>query len=254
MPMVKDSLDLDILEADGQLLGAVYDGPNPGDTIIDAPGYRVGLSSFPQIAIDAYNNAYFLWSAVTPGNPSPDPYNYRHIWGRAKFHDKPAFSEMIDFNEGVLYMFTEYVYPTLAKRILNNKLELIYQSAPEPGSNIVNTAIAQHQCNIEHRQIPTSAFISSGIGKQSANQNFAGQNYPNPANGFTTINVYLAQNAQVTLSVSNIMGKEVLSMDKGAMSSGSHKITIDAGGLSSGIYFYTVAIDGESFTKKMIVE
>jgi hypothetical protein len=117
MPMVKDSLDLDTLEAHGQLLGAVYNGPNPGDTIIDAPSYRVGLSSFPQISIDDYNNLYFMWSAVAPGNPSPDPYNYRHIYGRAKFHDKTDMTEIVDLNGGIIYLFNEYVYPSLAKRI-----------------------------------------------------------------------------------------------------------------------------------------
>ena len=163
MPMVKDSLDLDTLEAHGQLLGAVYNGPNPGDTIVAAPSYRVGLSSFPQISVDNYNNLYFLWSAVTPGNPSPDPFNYRHIWGRAKFHDKSVMTDMTDLNGGVMYLFNEFVYPTMAKRILNDKLEVIYQSAPEPGSNIVDATIAAHECKIEHRQIPGSTFWPTGI-------------------------------------------------------------------------------------------
>ncbi|MCX6276833.1 MAG: T9SS type A sorting domain-containing protein [Bacteroidetes bacterium] len=254
MPMVKDSLDLDTLEAHGQLLGAVYNGPATGDTIVAAPSYRVGLSSFPQISVDNYNNLYFLWSAVKPGNPSPDPFNYRHIWGRAKFHNKQDMTEMIDLNGGVMYLFNEFVYPTMAKRILNDKLEVIYQSAPEPGSNIVDATIAAHECKIEHRQIPGSTFWFTGISNPNERKNQVGQNYPNPAKGLTSFNVNLTKTSSVIVEVSNLMGQKLMTFDKGICQSGAQKFTIDASSFSSGIYFYTVKIDGESYTHKMIVE
>ena len=254
MPMVKDSLDLDTLNAHGQLLAAVYNGPNPGDTLIDVPEYRVGISSFPEISVDAYNNVYFLWSAATPGNPSPDPLNYRHIWGRAKFHDKTTMTPMVDFNSNILYLFNEYVYPTLAKRIVNDKLELIYQTAPEPGSNIVNSAIAPHVCNIEHRQIAGSAFWPTGIDKRQEKQFYVGQNYPNPTHGNTSFSVNLLNNSSVVIEISDIMGSKVMLMDKGMLAPGAHKITIDAGTMKAGIYFYTVKVGEESVTRKMIVQ
>ena len=254
MPMVKDSLDLDVLEADGQLLGAVYNGPNPGDTIIDAPSYRVGLSSFPQISVDNYNNLYFMWSAVAPGNPSPDPYNYRHIYGRAKFHDKADMTEIVDFNGGIMYLFNEYVYPSLGKRILNDKLEVMYQTAPEPGSNLVNTAIASHECNMEHRQIPGSSFWPTGLNDKNEQRNFVGQNYPNPANGVISFNAFLATTSIVTIEVMNVMGQTVMTIDKGSLPAGGQKFRMDVSQLDSGIYFYTVKINKESYTKKMIVK
>jgi hypothetical protein len=255
MPMVKDSLDLDTLEAHGQLLAAVYNGPNPGDTIVAAPNYRVGLSSFPQISIDDWNNIYFLWSAVAPGNPSPDPFNYRHICGRAKFHDKANMTDIVDFNEGVFYLFYEYVYPSMAKNILNDKLAVIYQTSSQPGSNIVDATIPVHECNIEYREIPGSSFWPTGIEKNpAARLNRVSQNYPNPANGTTRFNVLLDQPSHVNVVVSNVMGQQVISMDKGLVAAGAHQYTIDTHQLSAGVYFYTVKINGESYTKKMIVE
>ncbi len=50
------------------------------------------------------------------------------------------------------------------------------------------------------------------------------------------------------------MGQKVLTMDKGLVNAGVQTYTINGGSLSSGIYFYTVKINGESFTHKMIVE
>ncbi len=255
MPMVKDSLDLDTLEAHGQLLGAVYNGPNPEDTIVDAPSYRVGLSSFPQISIDGLNNLYFIWSAVTPGNPSPDPYNYRHIWGRAKFHDKANFTDQVDFNAGITFLFYEYVYAAMAKNIRNDKLAVMYQTSDQPGSNIVDATIPAHECNIEYIEIPGSAFWPVGIdNKATASKNTVSQNFPNPVKGSTWFNVNLDKPANVVVEISNVMGQNIMHMDKGLVNAGLKQYAIDAHTLSSGVYFYTVKINGDSYTHKMIVE
>jgi hypothetical protein len=58
----------------------------------------------------------------------------------------------------------------------------------------------------------------------------------------------------VVVEVSNIMGQKVMSFDKGLVNSGLSTYTIDGSQLTSGIYFYTVKINGESYTHKMIVE
>ncbi|MCK9220365.1 MAG: T9SS type A sorting domain-containing protein [Bacteroidales bacterium] len=254
MPMIQDSLVLDSLEAHGNLLGYVSDGPNPGDTIIAAPSYRVGLSSHPQISIDPYNNIYCLYSAVTPGNPSPDPYNYRHMWARAKFHDKATWTDMLDLNTGVLYMYTEFAFANMAKTILNDNLNVIYQSSSQPGSAIQVTTITVHDNNIEHRSIPGSTFWPEGIANPVAKANTVSQNCPNPVNGVTRFDVTLTKAANVVVEVSNIMGQKVMSFDKGLVNSGLSTYTIDGSQLTSGIYFYTVKINGESYTHKMIVE
>jgi len=255
MPMVQDSLDLTTLETDGQLLAAVYDGPEPGDTIVGAPSYRVGLSSFPQISIDAWNNLYFLWAAVTPGNPYPNPaYNFRHLWGRAKFHDKAQMTDMVDFNSGVFYMFYEFVYPAMAKNMMNDKLHVIYQTSSQPGSNIVDTNIPVHDCNIEYREIPGSSFFPTGIQKNMASLNPVTQNFPNPVKGTTWFNVNLDKPSNVVVEVTNLTGQKIMSMDKGLVMAGLQQFAIDARQLSAGVYFYSVKINGESYTHKMIVE
>ncbi len=255
MPMVTDSLDLDTLEAHGQLLGAVYNGPNPEDTIVGAPSYRVGLSSFPQISIDSWNNIYFLWSAVTPGNPSPDPFNFRHIWGRAKFHDKPAMTDMIDFNDNIFSLFYEFVYTSLAKNVRNDKLAMVYQVSSTPGSNIVSTEIPVHECNIEYREIPGSSFWTTGAAKSPvAGVNAVSQNFPNPVNGKTWFNVMLDKPAGVTIEVSDLTGRMIMHIDKGMVQAGAQKYDIDGNQLSPGVYFYTVKINNDSYTHKMIVE
>ena len=253
MPMLQDSLNLDTLEAHGQLLGAVYEGPNPGDTLIEVPSYRVGLASFPQISIDDWNNVYFVWSAATPGNPSPDPYNYRHVWARAKFHDKAEMTPQIDLNEGVLYLFNEYVYPAMAKKVVDNNLAMMYQTAPEPGSNIVNTSIAMHQCNIEYRDVPTSVFWPVGTEKRPALKNAVGAVYPNPVKDRVFVNIQLPVSNEVTLEITDLVGNRVSGFNHGTIPAGSSRIAADVSGLHTVIYLLTLKIGEEQYTRKMVV-
>jgi hypothetical protein len=254
MPMVKDSLDLDTLDAHGQLLGYAVDGPGPGDTLIAVPSYRTALTSFPQITVDELNNIFFIWSQVVAGNPSPDPYNYRHLWGRAKYRDH-SMGDPIDLNDGVFYLFQEYVYPSVAKTLTGDYLQFIYQTSSQPGSNIASAEITVHDVNIEYRKEYRYIFpFGVGIPSSEPSLNFwVGQNYPNPATGKTTFEIKILSTSEIGVELRNITGGLVQKIENGTMKPGSHLIRLDVSDLSPGIYFYTVTINSEQITRKMVV-
>jgi hypothetical protein len=237
----------------GILLGFVAD-PGTGDSIIDFPYYGVSLSSFPQMMMDDYNNLYCLWSSLTVGNPSPDPYNYRHIWGAALYNGHTEWTEMKDLNSDITYMFMEYVYPACAKSIVNDKILMLSQTSSQPGSNIKDTNVPVHEVNLEYREVPGNIFAGVGIEDKNALGNFVGQVYPNPVKDNGSVKIRLQNASKVQINVANVMGQNVLSMDKGMLSAGGHQFSINASQFTTGIYFVTVKINGESFTNKMIVE
>ncbi len=78
--------------------------------------------------------------------------------------------------------------------------------------------------------------------------------YPNPVQDVAKVSVNLNQSSSVTVTVSNLVGQQVMSMNKGTMTAGSQQFTIDASNLKSGVYFVTVLVNGEKYTQKMIVE
>jgi len=250
--------NIDSIDAHHKLIGYVSANA-AGDSIVGFPYYKGALSTFPSVTIDKYNNIYFLWTSLTVGNPDPTPYNYRHIWGRAWFNGHAQWSEMVDLNSDFLYIFQEFAYPAVAKTLRNQSLLLLTQTSSQPGSNVVvgtstYPAVPVHEVQFAYREVPTSIFIPTSVPTTpAANRNFVGQNYPNPAKGTTSFTVNIDKTANVSIEVSNIMGQKVMSMDKGVVS-GAQKFTIDCSSLTSGIYFYTVKINGESYTHKMIVE
>jgi hypothetical protein len=82
------------------------------------------------------------------------------------------------------------------------------------------------------------------------------QNFPNPFNPSTSIQFSLPVDAQVTISVYNLVGEKVAEVASGNFAVGSHKVTFNANTLTSGIYFYQLDAtgnDGKTFSdvKKM---
>ena len=256
MPMLRDSLNLDTLDAHGQLLGYYSDGPAPGDTLKVIQSYRVGLTSHPQISIDDAGNIVVIWDGITWQNPqNTTNYNYRHIWTRGWNNATQLWSwPQKDLNSSIDYIYLEFVFPSMGKILLNNNFDYIYQMGNTPGSAVLTTTLATQTCDIQHRQVLIDTAVNVGITTPNSKKIFVGQNFPNPVNGTTTFNVYLDKTATVIVEVSDVTGEKVMINDNGFVTSGAHQFTIDASHLSTGLYFYTVKINGQSYTHKMIVE
>lgn len=79
------------------------------------------------------------------------------------------------------------------------------------------------------------------------------QNYPNPFNPITQIRFDLAKTSDVKLKVYNIGGQVVAELADGVMNSGSHTVDFDGSRLNSGVYYYTLEVNGKSYTQKMIL-
>ena len=252
MPVIDTTrlLDLDTLDAHGQLLGYVVANGNPNDTIIDFPAYGVGLSSFPQISIDNKHSIFVIWSGLTVGNPNPDNLNYRHIWSRKFNVSTSTWSDMVDFNSGVMSLYQEYTYPSMAKKIVDGNLKFIYQTSTTPGSAVKDATVACHENNI----VSLNGGTWVGMDSRTTQKNSVMQNYPNPVQDYTHIRITLAASCEVTINVSNVAGISMMEISKGIVGAGNHDFTLDASHMAPGIYFYTVTMGSEKITKKMIVQ
>jgi hypothetical protein len=79
------------------------------------------------------------------------------------------------------------------------------------------------------------------------------QNYPNPFNPATTINYDLPVDAHVTMTVYDVLGKEVATLVDGFVEAGYHHAVLNAANLSSGVYFYRVHAGPYVDTKKLLL-
>lgn len=86
------------------------------------------------------------------------------------------------------------------------------------------------------------------------------QNYPNPFNSYSNIRFYLPKNDDVTLTIYDILGNEVLKVINNQFMSDSwheYNLNLDhtdkySSTFSSGVYLYVLKTSGGTKSKKMI--
>lgn len=81
------------------------------------------------------------------------------------------------------------------------------------------------------------------------------QNYPNPFQGHTTISFSLRNEAQATITIYDMTGREVGKVEsESAFRAGLNDLNFDGSGLSSGLYIYRVQLEnGVTETGKMVL-
>ncbi|MDY0344889.1 MAG: T9SS type A sorting domain-containing protein [Lentimicrobium sp.] len=96
-------------------------------------------------------------------------------------------------------------------------------------------------------------FVNVDANQHLMSVNKLSQNYPNPSNGFSRVDITLAKTASVSLEVYNLVGQKVYEIPARRLSEGNHTLEIKAGNLTPGMYTYSVIANGERATRKMMV-
>jgi len=71
------------------------------------------------------------------------------------------------------------------------------------------------------------------------------QNYPNPFNPKTEIRMQVVESGHVTLTISDLLGRQIAVLVDERKTPGSHSVQWDASAFPSGVYFYTMGVQGE---------
>ena len=77
------------------------------------------------------------------------------------------------------------------------------------------------------------------------------QNVPNPANERTTVSFDLLSNQDVTIRLTDMLGKVVIEEKMGNLMPGAHNYTFELNGLKAGTYHYSIVTDNGSLSKSM---
>lgn len=78
--------------------------------------------------------------------------------------------------------------------------------------------------------------------------------YPNPSNGFASIQFDLTQSTDVQISVHDITGKVVKNYPRNTYASGNHMIDFDGSELPAGVYLVNFTTENNQITKKLMME
>jgi uncharacterized protein (DUF1501 family) len=80
-----------------------------------------------------------------------------------------------------------------------------------------------------------------------------GQNFPNPAEGYTRIPITLDEGALVSLTLFNANGQLIKTISERTLSAGDHQVEVDLNGLAAGVYHYRMQVGNHHAMKSMVV-
>ncbi|MBN2173411.1 MAG: T9SS type A sorting domain-containing protein, partial [Bacteroidales bacterium] len=242
------------LEEDVTLVGWSQDVNNNGqlDLMDDIGLYWLGLSSMPQLVMDANENMYLVYSSVTEGFDN-GALNYRHIWTRHYDPNAGGWGEFTDLTADLLHVIDECVYPACAPKT-NDYVHLIYQFDQSPGTATWGNQHPYEENLVSYIKIPA---ITTGIEEPEhiITISDVSQNFPNPFKDRTVVNINLKQIVNLNLEIRTVAGQKVYETPVRKSKKGINTIEINAKNLLlPGVYFYTVKAGESSVTRKMIVE
>lgn len=127
------------------------------------------------------------------------------------------------------------------------------------GHHVITANVSDYAGNKRSISIPFAVVLTGVAGKQTPPVKYRlYQNYPNPFNPTTTIEFDIVRTSKVTLSVFDILGQRITSLDYGELNAGTYKRELDLSRYASGVYFcrlQAVGRGGHVFqdTEKMLL-
>ncbi|MFY0696313.1 MAG: T9SS type A sorting domain-containing protein [Balneola sp.] len=125
----------------------------------------------------------------------------------------------------------------------------------KPDSDIIYVLTEKALFKIENGQ-PTSIKqvpVSNEEAPEIPSSVSLKQNYPNPFNPSTTIEFELDKSTFTKLTVFDVLGRKVRELVNEVRPAGTNTIQFNAHNLASGVYLYRLEVDGQVFTKKLIL-
>jgi len=92
------------------------------------------------------------------------------------------------------------------------------------------------------------------VGLRSVPEEFAlGKPYPNPSGGQATLEYALPEQAEVRISVYDVLGRRVATVADGAKQAGRHSVQLEGARMPSGTYFVRMRAEGFQQTRRLTV-
>ncbi|MBT5426966.1 MAG: T9SS type A sorting domain-containing protein [Bacteroidetes bacterium] len=102
-------------------------------------------------------------------------------------------------------------------------------------------------------QVKIDYSVKTGI-ETVHNKNTLGENYPNPFDSITSIPYELILNGEVTITITDMAGRQIIKLYEGEKPAGRHTAYINVGQIRTGTYYYTLETGNYIETKTMSVK
>ena len=219
-----------------------------------------GASGHPALSCDPQGNLACAFSSPNCSRPNPSQENkyFRSIYVSYRNVDEGYWHQVEDdLSDDFMYSLSEFVFTISVPNTVNDG-EFWFGSEMDDqigfywGSNASQSEATVNEI-IAFKVIPDPAFLSVPENHDAINPMTSTRVYPNPATDVLNIEVNASQASEMSISVYNIMGQNVMNKSVN-LTTGMNTPSISTSELNSGIYFVTVKANGFENTMKFIVK
>ena len=292
-----NTLDPDSIEAAGYKVFHRSDLNNDGGAYWanggDLPSYGCGAVSMPQIIAEngkvyMFYAAILDWSFMDVNNDYGAKY-FRGIfgtkstdngntWGDVSWlsYNKDCYyiddwswvsdtNDVMEHAMNALYVDGESVFPSVAPKIINGKINMSWQQDYYAGTYVKGDGTPFGESYILYMNLDADAVgvynntneIYQGLWIDYtgiSNQIISGMKmYPNPATNVVNITFSSEESANAVLSVMNLMGQTVYTENIG-LHEGYNLVTVPVNNFCSGVYMVNIRTNKGTSTQKLIVK
>lgn len=247
---------------------------NGNDTLdlvsADFGSFGSSLTSFFSAGVDAENNIFLVFSALAEGEEHynvEDSQHYRHIFATGSGDGGSTWTPPLDLVreetalEPDLVNFVEGVYPTMYPVVDDNEFHIIYQQDFRPGLVSFGDSDPPETNFIIYLATPKSdicddmgnCFLTS-TEEVIAPEELNVQLFPNPASTSATLQYELAEAANVSVELHNMVGQNLQVLEQAERLIGVQNIEIPLANLAKGVYFVKIRVEDKVATKKLVVQ
>ncbi|MCX6352490.1 MAG: T9SS type A sorting domain-containing protein [Bacteroidetes bacterium] len=236
---------------------------NPSGTpsISNSANLYSSVTSYPIAAVDSNNYIYLVYTSASDsdviGSDASDLQNFRKIFVKYSKDGGKTWSkraQQLNDERG-----KEDLFPSVARDVVGGKLKLIWQQDDEPGT-VIRSGDGQSSTpnDIMYAEYDVADILSdkflNGVEENNKPVLAIGDAYPNPTTGDVTIPVSIYKSQNVSVSVTDILGKIVYAENYGTLSTGTSNLNINLNKVSKGLYFYTLKAGNTTVTDKLMVK
>ena len=231
------------LNGDGQVAG------------VDSTGgyalYYASRASMPNAGISANGEIYLSFSGYTETADNGSQV-FRHLYITKSSDGGLTWKTPVDVtpNAGFNGM-KECVFGSMEPTV-DDKIRIVYQRDTEPGLIVRGDEDLVDYNDIVYLEIDTVGLFGSNVSVTDIKGKTKFTVYPNPANDYTYITISLDKTEKVTLTIVDLLGKEISKEEK-VLFSGKTTDKVNVSNFQNGVYFISLQVGNKITTQKLVI-
>ena len=244
-----------------------------GNGVLDVPedqtcsfqwgNYGGGITGLPSLGLGDNNTIYLSYQTI---NELADTAQYHQAHRHVYIMTSPDHGQTWTYPYNIVPTIAqggdgenqEAVFAALPKSISGNILPVLYQRDGAPGHALALAGTCDDDFNsVNSSDIVFGRYdIAAVVGVPTVNENdlFITQAYPNPTTGMAYFNVSTKTKADLSVTVTDLLGKVVYSEQRNNVAAGVTTISLNTGSWTSGLYNYNVISGDQKVSRRIVVQ